>query len=211
MVRHLDVVVAAEHPVPQRAVTGHDVDVGYIRGAQATADGRGVGTWLTRIALLAMAILVVVLTFSAITETMRATRLREHGIELSATILSCTGIASGTGITAVGYACRADFTVDGARHIEVLRGDSGLHTPGEVVPAIVDPSHPDSLTARRSVPADGSTWRAFRNPLVALGVLLLLVLLTRPAIAGWRRRQPATAASMTAETAARHAAMGEPS
>jgi hypothetical protein len=145
----------------------------YVRGAPGLAVGPRRIAWV--VAGLGAAVLVffvVVLTVSAIDEQSRTSRLRKVGVPVQATVTSCVGRASGTGITTIGYACRGVFTLAGVRHEAVIGRSSVLRAPGDVVPAVADPRDPSVLVTARSVARPPSSWTPFIAPASLFVVLV---------------------------------------
>jgi hypothetical protein len=161
----------------------------YTRGAiGGTVSPRRVA-WVGTVAGVAvLASMVVVLTVSAVSERSRASSLRHVGVTVEATVTSCVGRASGTGITTIGYTCRGAFTLAGQRHEAVIGGSSALLTPGEIVHAVADPNDPSVLASARSLAGSTSSWTVFIAPASLLLVLAGVVVLAA------RRRRPTTAA-----------------
>jgi hypothetical protein len=164
----------------------------YVRGAA------GVAVRPRRIAWIALGLggavlsfLVIVLTVSAIDQQSRTSRLHRIGVPVEATVTSCVGRASGTGITTTGYTCRATFTLAGHHHAAVLGGSSALHAPGDIVRAVADPRDPSVLVSTRSVARSTSSWTAFVAPAALFAVLVAAV-----AIAVWRLRSTTTFAAV---------------
>lgn len=130
--------------------------------------------------------LVIVLTVSAIEAQSRTSRLRRAGVPVEATVTRCVGQASGTGITTIGYTCRAAFTLADVRHEAVLAGSSVLRAPGEVVAALVDPRDPSVAVTAQSVAHSKASWTAFIAPVSLFAALLGIVVI------GARRLRPTT-------------------
>jgi hypothetical protein len=164
---------------------------GYIRGGGGVqVDGRRVGLIVAGFAIIGLAVLVTVLSVGAVRENSRAHRL-QRGAAVEATVTGCLGNASGTGITASGYTCRAAFTLDGRQYDDVLGGTTVLFPTGQTVRAVTVAGDPAILSTADAVAAGHSSWRPFVTP----GVLLL-VLVATIALTGWLTRGPATVASI---------------
>jgi hypothetical protein len=125
---------------------------GYVRGGGGIpVDSRRVWSYLALAIAAGLLALTAVLAVAAAGEQTLASRLRQHGQRVSATVTGCVALASGTGITAAGYRCRARFTAAGRQHEALLRGSSALLPEGTTVPALVLPGEPASLTAAAAV------------------------------------------------------------
>lgn len=161
----------------------------YTRGATGIIVSPRRVAWVgTAAGVSVLAFLVVLLIVSAVGELSRASSLRHVGVPVLATVTGCVGRASGTGITTVGYTCRAAFTLAGHRHEAVIGGSSALLAPGEIVRAVADPNDPSVLAAARSVAGSTSSWTVFIAP-----AALLLMLGGVVAVAA-RRLRPTTPA-----------------
>jgi hypothetical protein len=176
----------------------------YTRGATGVIVSPRRVAWVLTVASVAvLAFLVVALIVSAFAERSRASSLRHVGVPVEATVTRCIGRASGTGITTIGYTCRAAFTMAGERHEAVLGGSSALLAPGEIVRAVADPNDPSVLASAGSVAGSTSSWTVFIAPaslwLVLAGVVVIAA----------RRLRPATAAVAALTSRQSHARSGE--
>jgi hypothetical protein len=108
-----------------------------------------------RVVLVLVLVLLFILTtalfLGVIQKHSRISRLRERGVAVDVTVTSCLGMASGTGITNVGFRCSGTFTLDGIRHTEVISGNSANHLVGAKITAIVDPRDPSDLSTPEAV------------------------------------------------------------
>jgi hypothetical protein len=159
---------------------------GYIRGGGGIEVSRGrlVGALLGAMAL-ALLVVAGVLGADAAGQNSRADRLHASGVAVDATVSGCVALASGTGITAYGYRCRATFSLDGRQHEEMLGGTNDLLPTGQTLAALTLRDDPGVLYTASSVDAMRSTWTVYVTPaLLALLAVVLAVL----AGYGWRRR-----------------------
>jgi N-acetyltransferase len=156
--------------------------------------------------LAALAVLVIVLTISAINDNSRANRLRNHGVPVSVTVTGCVAVASGTGETVYGYDCTGTFTVDGHTHSAAIRGNNGSHATGAVIEGVTDPSDPSILSTAAAVSKSHSSWAPFISPAVALVLLIAAVALTI-----WRiRRLQGRAAAVPGDSGSQVTAVSLP-
>jgi hypothetical protein len=138
--------------------TAHpDEPVIYIRGAGGVlVDRRRLGSVAVGLCLLALSTLTVLLAVDAAAQDSREGRLKAFGLRVSVAVTSCVGLASGTGITASGFACRGSFVLDGERYDEAIRGSTALHRPGDLIDAVViagDPASVSTLASQRGEPS----------------------------------------------------------
>jgi hypothetical protein len=185
---------------PDAMTEPEDEPAAYFRGASVAFDRRqairvAVGFWLGLLALL-----LVVLSVTAVGDISRRSRLQQSGVPVTVRMTSCVAVASGTGETVFGAICRGTYTLDGRTHEGLVHGMAGTVPVGAVVAAVVDPAHPSTLSTARSVAAARSSWAAFIPAgVTALILLLSLVAIFRPGRrgrrpAGWRRHSPPVAA-----------------
>lgn len=130
---------------------------------------------LAGLGVATLVFLVIVLTLSAMGDQSRASRLRRVGLPVEATVTRCVGHASGTGITTIGYTCRAAFTLADVRHEAVLAGSSVLRAPGDVVAAVVDPRDPSVAATAQSVARSRRSWTVLIAPASLFAALLGIV------------------------------------
>jgi hypothetical protein len=167
--------------------------VDYIRGSGGVAvEGRRVLRVIVVFILASLAVLTVLLLIEAIGKNARINRLHHDGVPVHVTVSSCLGLASGTGITTIGYKCRGTFSLAGHRYDEVIGGSTAEHQAGDTVAAVVDPHHPSNLVAAGAVTRDRASGAAFLIPAIpALLFVLLLAFMWRPL----SRPRPTPAAS----------------
>jgi Protein of unknown function (DUF3592) len=173
-----------------------DAAVGYVRGAVGHTDTAGGRRVLLGLCFVAMALLVVVLSVQAVQDNARAGRLQHHGVEVSAVVTGCLGVASGTGISESAYRCTAAFSLDGRRHTEAIRGSSALLSTGATIRLVVDPADPGSLSTVAAAQKRTAAAKAFIAPAIT-GLLLLLLAgvvaartrAARPTLSGDDRRR----------------------
>ncbi len=165
----------------------NDVDASYIRGGGGVAvDVRRVAFTVFSLLILILAALVLILTVAAARDNSRLNSLRQHGVSVNATVVSCLGNASGTGITATGFTCRASFTLGDRTYIDVLGGSSRLYSPGDQVRGVTLASRPTSLSAAETVAAAPAAWKAYLTP----AILFLALLIGTASAWVWMRRNP---------------------
>ena len=118
----------------------------YIRGAPAaTVDPRRVGRVLAYIVVLALAGTAIVLGVISASNDSAASRLKEHGVPVQATVTTCIGISSGIGMGVEFYNCSGRYTLNGQSFVEVIHGSRANLNPGTVVAALAVPGDPGSL------------------------------------------------------------------
>ena len=146
----------------------------YIRGAggQQTTDRRvgQITAWLCLVVVLATA---VGLGFSAIRHDRQVSDLHSKGVPVIATVTSCLALASGTGVTADGFRCTATYSYAGQQHSEVLHNSYLQYARGQSVAAIVDPSHPGTVSLASAVEHRGSRSKPFITPIALLVCFVL--------------------------------------
>jgi hypothetical protein len=152
----------------------------YIRGGSATTIDRGrVLRWIAGVCGSCLLVLAVALGWQTAHTASQIRALRDHGVPVKATVTSCFGIASGTGITATGYLCTARFTLDGAQHSDTLTGTQLLYQPGTTVDALTDPNDLGVLRMAANVNKSHPALPQFVTPalilLAAVGLLALAV------------------------------------
>lgn len=153
-------------------------DASYLRGGAAGSNSPAVIRVAVALCLAALAALTLVLLLEARSENRRADLLGRDGVQVSATVTGCLGVASGTGITEASFQCRASFVEGGRRYTELVRGSSTLLATGSTVAAVVIPGQPDSLS---TVAAAGSRehrsdWSRYTAGVVSLAVLVVAAL-----------------------------------
>jgi hypothetical protein len=150
---------------------------GYIRGGTAAPveARRVVGTCLG-LGLAGLVALSVALTWGAAHQSGRAQRLQRHGVAVRVTVTNCLGTATGTGITANGFACHGDFTLGGRRYNDLIRNSSELLPRGAEVEGVTDPASPRTLSVASAVTIGESPWRPYLAPAVSAVALVLAVM-----------------------------------
>jgi hypothetical protein len=161
-----------------------DEPAAYFRGASVAFDRRQairvmVGLWLGLLALL-----LVVLSVTAVADASRRNGLARSGRPVTVTVTSCLAVASGTGETVSGAMCRGTYTLDGRTHEGLVHGMPGTLPAGATVAALVDPADRSTLSTARSVAAARSSWESF----IPAGITALVLLLSLGAIFGRGRR-----------------------
>jgi hypothetical protein len=150
----------------------------YIRGGSATTIDRGrLLRWIAGVCGSCLLILAVALGWQTAHTASQIRALKDHGVPVRATVTSCFGMASGTGITATGYVCRAQFTLNRAQHADTLAGTTLFYRPGTTVNAVTDPQHLGVLRMAANVNKSHPALPQFVTPaLILLGALGLLAL-----------------------------------
>lgn len=150
-----------------------------LRGAPVNFDARRVGRiagWVTAAALLALA---GVLTAAGADRNAQITELRDHGVGVQVTVISCRGLLGGSGTNAAGYTCTGWYDLDGGRHTATLPG-STLLAPGSRVSEVAATTNPGLLSSADLVRVERSSLRVFLVPVILLaGVVGLAVELIR--------------------------------
>lgn len=160
---------------------------GYIRGGGGVIDTRRLFRVVVGSAVVALVALVSVLTIGAVNSNSRIDSLRQRGVPVDATVTSCLGILSGTGITVTSFQCNGSFSLDGRSYNAVIAGSNVNHSPGDVVMAVADPKNPTTLSTAGWVATARSSWRPFIAPGILFVVLVSLVL----GVLWWPRRASA--------------------
>jgi hypothetical protein len=146
----------------------------YIRGAAVShLEWRRLRRALISIALTVLAVVAVILTIDAARSGLLIRRLDARGQTVQVTVTGCLGLASGTGITPVGYTCRGTFTLLGHRYNNVIHGTSSLHPVGQTLSGITDPQSPGPVFTVESVRAAPSLERRFIVPAALFALLLV--------------------------------------
>jgi hypothetical protein len=149
-------------------------DGAYIRGAAVNPlEWRRLRRVLIAICLTALAAVALILTVDAARHGFLIRRLETRGQPVQVTVTRCLGLASGTGITPVGYTCRGTFTLQGHRYDDVIRGSTGIHPVGQTLPGITDPRSPRTLFTARAVATAPPIWHYFLLPAILFALLLV--------------------------------------
>jgi hypothetical protein len=146
----------------------------YIRGAAVVPlDGRRLRRRLIAVGLTALAVVTLILTMDATRSALTIHRLNTRGQAVTVTVTGCLGLASGTGITPVGYTCRGTFALQGRTHQAVIRGTSSQYQIGQTLTGITDPRSPETLFTPQSLATAPAAWQHFILPAALFGLLLL--------------------------------------
>ncbi len=168
---------AAEGPASQR--------VGALRGADAIGVG---GHWWTVVGAMGLVIIAAVLTVSVVSaanDNNRISRMKEHGVAVTATVTSCVGNLGGSGSNGAGYTCRGRYVIADATYDEVIGAMTTFAAPGAHVAVTADPARLSTIELTSAVAAARTSARRYAIP-GALGVGLLAVALVF--VRGFRRR-----------------------
>jgi hypothetical protein len=163
---------------------GIDPASGYIRGgAGRPTEPRQVGRTVLIFLAVAMVALIIGLAVNAAHQNSRERKLASRGVPVTATVTSCLGTATGTGITVNGFVCRGSFVLGGHRYTDVIRGISSLKQRGDIVQGVTDPRSPRILSTTAVVAAARPSWHAYLASILLSAALLLIAAL------GWLRSQ----------------------
>jgi hypothetical protein len=143
--------------------TGHGSD--YIRGAGGVAvDRRRIVMVIGAAVVVALLALAFVLAVEAAQRYQRIDRLRAEGVPVVVTVTDCLGLASGTGITEVGFSCHGTFRL-GARHYHAgIDGTAQLYPVGASLDAVTVPGDPQILYTAAAASALHTPWTEFVAP-----------------------------------------------
>ncbi|MDE3031334.1 MAG: hypothetical protein KGI65_06920 [Acidobacteriota bacterium] len=170
-------VPAVDGPASQR--------VAALRGADAI----GVeGHWWTVVGALGLVVIAAVLTLSVVSaanDNGRISRMKEHGVAVTATVTSCVGNLGGSGSNGAGYTCRGHYVVEHTSFDEVIGAMTTFAAPGSHVAVTADPARLSTIELTSAVVASRTSARRYVVP-GALGVGLLVV--TLALVRGVRRR-----------------------
>jgi hypothetical protein len=149
-------------------------DAAYIRGAAVVSlDGRRLQRRLIAVGLVALAVITLILTVDAARSALTIERLNSRGQAVQVIVTGCLGLASGTGITPVGYTCRGTFALHGRSYQAVIKGTSSQYAIGQTLTGIVDPRSPETLFTPQSLAAAPPPWQRFILPAALFGLLLV--------------------------------------
>ena len=166
---------------------------GYIRGGGGVAVGRRVGTAIAAGAALVLAALFGALAVEAAQQYHRLHLLNTEGIPVVATVTDCFGVASGTGITDVGFTCHAAFRIGPHIYRADLDGTTSLYPAGASVSAVAVPVDPTILYTAAAARTTSASLAVFVVPAVLLAATFaLLVVTVRCSRAGTTRPDGAT-------------------
>jgi hypothetical protein len=149
-------------------------DDAYIRGGSVvTLEGHRLRWTLIALGLAVLATTTLILTIDAAQSGLSIHHLQTRGRAVQVTVTGCLGLASGTGITPVGYTCKGTFTVQGHSYTDVIGGTSSLHPIGQTLTGITDPQAPHRLFTAEWVAVAPEPWRNFIVPASLFGLLLV--------------------------------------
>lgn len=167
-------------------------EASYVRGASGVGfDGRRALRLGAVVAVVALVAMVVALTVAGADQNRTATRLRDHGVPVEATVSGCVGIGSGIAQAVNYYQCRAAYALGGHTFDAVLGGDRTDLPVGDHLQAVAVPGDPGLLATAVSAAREHTSWTPYLAPLIlaAVTVVFVVVLLVR------RRRAPAGSAN----------------
>ena len=110
-----------------------------LRGPQVAQPSRVVGAWLLIAWAVASIGISVALFATAIGNTSRVSRVKNHGIETVASVTLCRGNLGGSGSTLASYTCSGRYVIGGNRYVSVIGGLGTFTQTGTIVPVIADP------------------------------------------------------------------------
>ncbi len=165
--------------------TRDDTNVATLRGASPVGVSRRFWTVLGALVLVIFAVTLAVSLVSATHDNSRIDRLKNHGIAVSATVISCIGNLGGSGSNASSYTCVATYAIASANYHEVVGHMSSFAAPGTRVSVVADPSQPSTIELASAVKSSSPSNGVYVAPGL-LGVLFValtvayLRLLRRP-------------------------------
>jgi len=159
---------------------------GYIRGGGGVAVGRRRAVAVVAAsAVLVLAALSGILAVEAAQQYHRLHLLTTEGIPVAATVTNCYGVASGTGITDVGFSCNAAFRIGQRHYRSALDGTTHVYPVGASVPAVAVASDPTILYTSAAARTMSASLSVFVAPVLllaaALTVMVVALSLVRPA------------------------------
>jgi hypothetical protein len=147
----------------------------YIRGAAVPAiDARRVVRTVVTIVAVLIGLLAAVTAVQVHQAEVRRHALADHGVPADLVVTGCTGLASGTGITASSYTCRGTVALRGRVYDDVLTGIAQPLAPGARVAVLVDPSAPTRVSTPQVARVRSGAGRLWLG-LAALALVLVLV------------------------------------
>ena len=149
--------------------------VAAMRGGDAVGVAPRAWVVVGALALLVVGALLAISVISAANDNARITRMKDHGIAVTAVVGSCVGNLGGSGSNAANYTCRGQYAVAGTAFDEVIGAMSTFAAPGSHVAAVADPSRPSTIELATAVATSTASWRAYVVPgLLGLAQLALL-------------------------------------
>jgi hypothetical protein len=164
-------------------VTGPDAPLTNLRGARVEVDPRRARRLIVGVLLVALAVVAIVLLVAGLKKNNQESTLRHHGVPVSVTVTSCTGLLGGSGSNLAGYACKGTYTFDGHDYDQSIPGTGLLHS-GQVVQGVIVSSDPALLSTPAAVAGQGASDNVFIAP-VTLFLAFLIVLVV--AVLSYRR------------------------
>ena len=156
-----------------------------LRGADAVGVGRHLWTVVGVLGLVVVAAVLTISVVSAANDNGRLSRMKEHGVAVTATVTSCIGNLGGSGSNGAGYTCRGRYVVAGTPYDEVIGAMTTFAAPGSHVAVTADPVHLSTIELTSAVASSRTSARRYVIPSV-LGVGLLAMALAL--VRGVRRR-----------------------
>lgn len=149
--------------------------VAAMRGGDAVGVAPRAWVVVGALGLLVVGALLVISAISAANDNARITRMKDHGVAVTAVVQSCVGNLGGSGSNAANYTCRGRYVVAGTAYDEVIGAMSTFAAPGSHVAAVADPSRPSTIELGTAVASVTASWRAYVAPgLLGLALLALL-------------------------------------
>jgi hypothetical protein len=147
--------------------------------------------------VVALFALSLVLAVEAAQRYQRIDRLRAEGVPVVVTVTDCLGLASGTGITEVGFSCRGSFHLGTHTYHAGIDGSADLYPVGASLDGVTVPGDPQILYTAAAARTLHTTWAWFVAP-AALFLVAIAVLVVGLRLFGRRRppRQAGAAAQL---------------
>jgi hypothetical protein len=143
-------------------MTVSSVESPYLRGASGgPVTGRRVASVAIAGCLIALAVVGGALAVEARRHNAALRDVKGHAVPVQVTVTKCTGVLSGTGITAAGYTCRGHYKLDQAGHDAVIRGTTALYPSGTTVSAVTSSHHPTIVYTAEAVAKADTSWRRY--------------------------------------------------
>jgi len=161
---------------PSAGGAGSSDGPGYIRGGGGVAvSRRRVAAVIAAAAALILVALAGILAVEAAQQYHRVHLLTTEGTPVVATVTDCYGIASGTGITDVGFSCHAAFWINQHHYRSPLDGTTSLYAVGASVPAVAVATDPTILYTSAAAQTMSASLTVFVAPAALLATSLTVM------------------------------------
>jgi len=138
---------------------------GYIRaGGGVSVDRRRIVMVIGAAVVVALLALSFVLAVEAVQSYRRIDLLRAEGVPVVVTVTDCLGLASGTGITEVGFSCHGTFRLGARQYRAGIDGTAQLYPVGASLDAVTVPGDPQILYTAAAAGALHTSWTEFVAP-----------------------------------------------